>query len=431
MATTAVGFVHFPLNIEIANAILSALREGFYADASIPWIHIDEVMNWVVATVNKVGKYSGWSTEHNYAHDRIDLYATAQVAQFLLDYRELRTMLVVRSAMDRAGLVPVSPTSVSTTWEDLQASDLEVQPAQQIKNKLRDKFVTPHQRSETPRSSSVLLYGPPGTSKTSIMEALANKLQWRFCQITPADFLSGGGEQVEARATLLFEILKRAKDVVLLFDEVDEFLLDRELKDRPQGIFRFMTTSMLPKLQSLKSQGRLIFGIATNYKERLDKAITRLGRVDYDWAVLPPDFTARIVLIKGFGESMGIDITPEEARDLAIKTPFFSFLELKKVVLERKRSGSAAAVPWSVVPHPTASPEVYSARPGYAEEFQTLLRTQIIDLAIALPEEIRTKLKGQLEDFQNAKRIEGSLAAGKTTIQLVAESIAKLSIKSE
>jgi SpoVK/Ycf46/Vps4 family AAA+-type ATPase len=401
MARTATGFVHYPLNIEIANAVLSMLRSEIYADAPTVWTHLDDVMDWVVATANKVGPYRGWCSEHDYSQDRIDLWATAQVAQFLLDYREVRCTLTTRSAMERAGMVTVSPNSVGTSWTKLQPSDLEKnEPNDQIKNKLRDKFVTPHKRLETPRSSSVLLYGPPGTSKTSIMEALANKLGWRFLQITPADFLSVGSEQVEARATLLFEILRRAKDIVVLFDEVDEFLLDRELENRPEGIFRFMTTSMLPKLQSLKSRGSLIFGIATNYKERLDKAITRLGRVDHDWAVLPPDFTSRIVLIKTFADQ----IDAATARQLAANTPFFSFLELKKVALEQKRSVGMRIETWKVVPHPTASPEAYGNRPGLAEEFPALLREQISVSALAqATSDTKNRLRKQLKDFEGKR----------------------------
>ena len=418
MARTAVGFVHYPLNIEIANAVLATLRDDLSADAPTLWKHLDDVMDWVVTTENKVGRHRGWCSEHDYAPDRIDLWATAQMAQFLLDYREIRSGLVIRSAIDRAGIVTVDPDSVGTTWKKLQASDLEGDLDEQIKNKLRDKFVKPHQRSEKTRSSSVLLYGPPGTSKTSIMEALANKLQWRFLQITPADFLSAGGEQVEARATLLFEILRRAKNLIVLFDEVDEFLLDREVEVRPEGIFRFMTTSMLPKLQSLKSQGSLIFGIATNYKERLDKAITRLGRVDHDWAVLPPDFTSRIVLIRTFGN----EIDPKDIRTLAANTPFFSFLELKKVALENLKM---PIDPWKVVRHPTASPEAYTNRPGLAEEFPSLLKAQITDFAARLANpDIRKKLKIQLEEFQTTKKLR--VTAASETVVAVDEAIKRL-----
>jgi SpoVK/Ycf46/Vps4 family AAA+-type ATPase len=346
------------------------------------------IMDWLRDTVNKVGKYQGWCSEHDYARDRIDLWVTAQVAQFLLDYRNIRRKLVIRSTSERAGLVTVPPSSLGS-WDAVDPTDLELSSKLQIKNMIEEKFVVPFKKEGKLSSSSLLLYGPPGTSKTSLMKALANRLDWEFAQITPADFLSAGEEQVEARATLLFEILKRAKHLVVLFDEVDEFLFDRDLKDRPGGIFRFMTTSMLPKLQSLKSQRNLIFGIATNYKERLDKAITRLGRVDYAWPVFPPDFESRIALIKKFDS--GID--EKKARALAADTPLFSYLELERVVLDK----SGIKDPWKIVTHPTASLKAYANRPEAEDEFKELLRTQITEPIVEMASKgTKKQLKDQL-----------------------------------
>lgn|GEM_PF-2241615 len=389
---TAVGFVHFPPNIEIANAWLSILLLDVNAESQASLGQIDMIMDWLRDTVNRVGQYQGWCSEHDYARDRIDLWVTAQVAQFLLDYRKIRRKLVVRSTSERAGLVTVLPSSLGS-WDELDPTDLGLSRNLRIKNMIEETFVVPFETEGKLRSSSLLLYGPPGTSKTSLMKALANKLGWEFVQITPADFLSAGEDQVEARATLLFEILKRAKDLVVLFDEVDEFLIDRDLKDRPGGIFRFMTTSMLPKLQSLKSQGSLIFGIGTNYKERLDKAITRLGRVDYAWPVFPPDFKSRIALTKKFDSGIG----GEKARSLAADTPLFSYLELKKVVLDK----SGITDPWKIVAYPTASLEAYTNRPDAEAEFKELLNTQITRPIIKLAStETKKQLKNQLKTLE-------------------------------
>lgn len=389
---TAVGFVHFPPNIEIANAWLSILLLDVNAESQASWGQLDMIMDWLQDTVNKVGKYQGWCNEHDYARDRIDLWVTAQVAQFLLDYRNIRRKLVVRSTSERAGLVMVPPSSLGS-WDKLAPTDLGLPKKRRIKNMIEETFVVPFETEGKLRSSSLLLYGPPGTSKTSLMKALANKLGWEFVQITPADFLSAGEDQVEARATLLFEILKRSKDLVVLFDEVDEFLIDRELKDRPGGIFRFMTTSMLPKLQSLKSQGNLIFGIGTNYQERLDKAITRLGRVDYAWPVFPPDFKSRIALIKKFDTGIG----ETKALSLAADTPLFSYLELERVVSDK----SGISDPWKIVTHPTASLKAYANRPEAEDEFKDLLKTQITQSIIKLASTgTKEQLKNQLEALE-------------------------------
>jgi len=302
-------------------------------------------------------------------------------------------------------------------WDKLDPTDLEKRRGDRIINKLDSNIVKPLKKTGVLGSSSILLYGPPGTSKTSLMEALAQKLDWQFLQVTPADFLLAGEQQVEARATLLFEILKRAERLVVLFDEIDEFLLDREAEERPGGIFRFMTTSMLPKLQSLKSRRKLIFGIATNYKERLDEAITRLGRVDHDWAVLPPDFESRVALIQKFEP----DIDDASARSISANTPFFSYLELKRAVSVNARSD-----PWKIIRHPTARPVAYINRPGSDEEFLALLNTQINDLVISgASAKTKKALKNQLKELSQKSSVPDELFS-KATIKKIEKVIARL-----
>jgi len=418
MSRTKEGFVHFPLNIEIANALLSILLTAVDAEVSDSWVKkIDEIMDWVGGTVNKAGDFRGWCNEHDYAPDRIDLWVTAQVVQFLSGYADLRSRLVIRSAIERAGLVTIQGALVSMPWDKLDPPDLEKRPGKRILNELEKNIVKPFKETGVLGSSSILLYGPPGTSKTSLMEALAQKMDWQFLQVTPADFLLAGAEQVEARATLLFEILKRAKDLVVLFDEIDEFLVDREAKDRPGGIFRFMTTSMLPKLQSLKSRRKLIFGIATNYKERLDEAITRLGRVDHVWAVLPPDFESRVALIQKFEPN----IDDALARSISANTPFFSYLELKRAV-----SVNAKSDPWKIIRHPTARPVAYINRPGSDEELLALLNTQLNDLVISGASAVTKKaLKSQLKELEQ-KSIEDENLFDKATVKRIRKSIEML-----
>jgi len=152
---------------------------------------------------------------------------------------------------------------------------------------------------------------------------------------------------------------------------------------------------MLPKLQSLRSLRRVFFGIATNYKERLDKAITRLGRVDYDWAVLPPDLLSRLLLLKKFNSM----ISDTDARTLAANTMFFSYLELKRTV---KNVAAGLENPWNTVKHPTGSPEGYGNRIASDDEFVALLNTlitkQAADLATVV---VRNNLQSQLNTLRS------------------------------
>src|SRR3982751_3857237 len=115
----------------------------------------------------------------------------------------------------------------------------------------------------------MLLYGPPGTGKTGMAEDLAAALGFPLVMISPSDFIRRGEAEVEARAQDIFEALGKQVDMVVLFDEIDRLILDRDSGDyRRQGdIFQLMTPSMLPKLKDLRSAEGVIFVIGTNFAD--------------------------------------------------------------------------------------------------------------------------------------------------------------------
>lgn len=115
-----------------------------------------------------------------------------------------------------------------------------------------------------------------------------------------SDFLGRGGSHVEGRAKAIFDVLSSQADCVILFDEIDNFLLDRD-SDRyakQDTVFQFMTPGMLTKLNDLRRSDRIIFIVATNYANRIDSAIKRMGRIDKHYLLLPPDADSRWRMIK-------------------------------------------------------------------------------------------------------------------------------------
>jgi ATPase family protein associated with various cellular activities (AAA) len=205
---------------------------------------------------------------------------------------------------------------------------------------------------------SVLLCGPPGTSKTSLVEAVAKKLDedlverriGRYVvylvQLSPADFLLDGPNRVEQRAKRIFDYLTQMEHVIVIFDEIDRLVLDRSAPEyQKQGdVFQFMTPSMLPKLTALRQRGSVVsFAIATNYADRIDPAIARKGRIDESFVIAPPNLYARLQILG--------DMPLGKARRLAAVTPLWVYGDLKtlgkaedpKDVMQRGPSGSLAS----------------------------------------------------------------------------------------
>lgn len=136
---------------------------------------------------------------------------------------------------------------------------------------------------------SAILFGPPGASKTTLVEAVASAIGWQFVEVLAADFLSDGMDKVPARADAIFARLMELDRCVILFDEIDELIRHRDDSETdPFG--RFLTTSMLPKIAQLYKQRRVLFFVATNHIERADPAIRRSQRFDATILVMPPSF---------------------------------------------------------------------------------------------------------------------------------------------
>jgi hypothetical protein len=144
---------------------------------------------------------------------------------------------------------------------------------------------------------SAILFGPPGTGKTTLAEALAKSAMVPLVEITPSDILVGGEEGIETRARTVFEALSMVSNVVILMDEFDRVLWDRGQTGETASIFQFLTPGMLPKLKALHGHAkrqRTAFMLATNLIGGLDSAAIRGGRFDEQIGVYPPDALSRI-----------------------------------------------------------------------------------------------------------------------------------------
>lgn len=161
---------------------------------------------------------------------------------------------------------------------------------------------------------SAILYGPPGTSKTTYAAAIASFIGWDLVTIDPSHLLRSGFDGVQLEVNKLFRMLLYAERVVVFFDEIDELLRDRFGKAE-EAASRFSTTSMLPRLGKLRESRRVIFLVATNHLEVFDAAIARLGRFDLVVPVMPPTAEEKLRVWPPVGKRLrdyGLEADPEK-----------------------------------------------------------------------------------------------------------------------
>ena len=96
---------------------------------------------------------------------------------------------------------------------------------------------------------------------------------------------------MQRTADLIFRKLMEMDHTVVLFDEINELVRERDVE--PDAFGRFLTTSMLPKLAELWEARKIMYFVATNHIEYFDRAVTRSQRFDAIIFMSPPSFAAK------------------------------------------------------------------------------------------------------------------------------------------
>lgn len=142
---------------------------------------------------------------------------------------------------------------------------------------------------------SAVLFGPPGTGKSTLPKALAKSSRAPFVEITPGDLLAKGEPLFDNRTSSVFEAVSYLRGCVILFDEFDQIILDRVNNKKNENIFSFATGNNLTRLAELHDRfdnGRSVFILSTNRISTLDNAAIRKGRFDTKIGIYNPDFVS-------------------------------------------------------------------------------------------------------------------------------------------
>jgi len=115
------------------------------------------------------------------------------------------------------------------------------------------------------------LYGPPGSGKTSIIQAIAGKYKRNLCFVQPLS-----KEWTDDTFSACVQFAPRRALIVL--EDIDSYFgKNREtLHDKCPLTF----SGLLNALDGVSSTDGQIFILTTNFVERLDEALVRSGRVD-------------------------------------------------------------------------------------------------------------------------------------------------------
>jgi len=138
---------------------------------------------------------------------------------------------------------------------------------------------------------AVVLFGPPGTGKTTFVKAVASRLGWPFVEVFPSRLAAQGQAGVALALRETFTEIAELEHVVVFIDEVEEIAAVRGGK--PPSPLQGVTNELLKIIPSFRGRDGRLLVVATNFIRALDPAFLRHGRFDYVIPVGPPDATAR------------------------------------------------------------------------------------------------------------------------------------------
>jgi transitional endoplasmic reticulum ATPase len=217
-------------------------------------------------------------------------------------------------------------------WEDIGGLE-------NVKQILREAVELPFRRPEVFEmagirpTKGILLFGPPGTGKTLLAKAVATESEANFIAIRGPELLSKWVGESERGIREVFKKARQAAPCVVFFDEIDAIAPARGTRLGDSGVTERMVNQLLTEMDGIQTLRNVVVIGATNRVDILDPALLRPGRFDLIVYVPPPDFAARLQILKIHTRKMPL-AKDVDLEDLARKTENYTGADLEALCKE-------------------------------------------------------------------------------------------------
>ncbi|KAK0111390.1 AAA+-type ATPase [Cadophora gregata] len=201
---------------------------------------------------------------------------------------EQALLLVRPTAMHDITLQPPS-----VRWDEIGGQD-------SVKNALRRAVETPLLNPERMKrvgaspKKGLLLYGPPGCSKTLSAQAMATEVGFNFFAVKGAELLNMYVGESERAVRDVFARARAASPSIIFFDEIESIGSKRSGRNNGVNVL----TTLLNEMDGIETLKGVTVLAATNQPQALDLALLRPGRFDKLLYVAPPDLEGRKEILR-------------------------------------------------------------------------------------------------------------------------------------
>ena len=176
----------------------------------------------------------GWISPHMTAQSSGPVaWSTAQTLTCIMRMRNVVQKLLHIDVLEEFRGISNNGKVKLASWDRLLDTDLgdPITGCRTLKDVLNERMIQPFSKTVDydgvllptfGAAYSSILFGPPGTAKSTICEALSERMGWDFVVIDTATFLEDGLTNVASRIRYVFARLQSLTECVILFDEIEE-----------------------------------------------------------------------------------------------------------------------------------------------------------------------------------------------------------------
>ncbi|KAK9282491.1 hypothetical protein L1049_005410 [Liquidambar formosana] len=177
-------------------------------------------------------------------------------------------------------------------WEDVGGQKevkTQLMEAVEWPQKHQDAF----RRIGTRPPTGVLMFGPPGCSKTLMARAVASEAGLNFLAVKGPELFSKWVGESEKAVRSLFAKARANAPSIIFFDEIDGLAVIRGKESDGVSVADRVMSQLLVELDGLHQRVNVTVIAATNRPDKIDSALLRPGRFDRLLYVGPPNETDR------------------------------------------------------------------------------------------------------------------------------------------